>query len=224
MKGIFITGTDTGVGKTRAALGLIAGWRKQGLDVGVMKPCETGWEGEEGSDAGQLRRAVGGTLSLDEVCPYRFAPPMAPGEAAALEGKSIDLEILVEKYNALAARHHITLVEGAGGLLVPFSGDMLTTDLIRMLDLPVIVVARIGLGTINHTCLTVEAARSRGLKVLGVIFTRAQDPDEQPPGPDEAGNPGVIERLTGVRVIANLPFSLEVQPVDFPVPQAGTGR
>jgi dethiobiotin synthetase len=217
MKGIFITGTDTGVGKTYVSLGLIAGWRRQGLRVGVMKPCETGWQGEPGSDAGLLRRAAGTDLTLDEVCPYRFAPPMAPGEAAALEGTRISLDDLAEKYRSIRDRHDITLVEGAGGLLVPFSGDKLFTDLIRLLALPVIVVARIGLGTINHTCLTVEAAERRGIRVEGVIFTRARDPDEFPPGPDEAGNPEAVARITGARVLANLPFSREIRPLDFPL-------
>lgn len=216
MKGVFITGTDTGVGKTYVSLSLIAGWRRQGLRVGVMKPCETGWQGEAGSDAGLLRRAAGSGLTLDEICPYRFAPPMAPGEAAAREGDTISLESLAKKYRAIRDRHDITLVEGAGGLLVPFAGEKLTTDLIRLLDVPVIVVARIGLGTINHTCLTVEAAERRGIRVEGVIFTRARDPDELPPGPDEAGNPEAVERITGVKVIANLPYSREIRPVDFP--------
>lgn len=214
MKGIFITGTDTGAGKTYVSLGLIAGWRSEGLHVGVMKPCETGCgETGEPSDAGKLLEASGSSLSLEEVCPYRFQSPMAPGEAAALEGRAVSFDVLGQRYREIAAAHDITLVEGAGGLLVPFAGELTTADLVLHLGLPLVVVARIGLGTINHTCLTVEAARFRGIEVRGVIFTRPEDPAVYPPGPDEAGNPAAVARLGNVEILANLPYHPEIPAV-----------
>jgi dethiobiotin synthetase len=216
VKAVFVTGTDTGVGKTRAALALIAGWRAAGLRVGVMKPCETGCEEKaEGgaglvpADAVALLDASGSELSLDEVCPFRFRTPMAPAEAAALEDGAFSIERAVEVFESIRGRHDVTLVEGAGGLIVPFEGERTTVDLVRAMDIPVVVVARIGLGTINHTCLTVDRARFEGLDVLGVIFNRCEDPRAHPPGPDEERNPAAVERLCGVKVLGSVAFDPE---------------
>jgi dethiobiotin synthetase len=210
MKGVFVTGTDTGVGKTYASLGLIAGWKGMGLKVGVMKPSETDCLEEGPRDAKMLLEAAGSDQPLSEVCPYQYDEPLAPAEAAAKEGKGeVSFEKAAEVYRAVSARHDITLVEGAGGLLVPFAGRKTAADLALLLGLPLIVVARIGLGTINHTWLTVEAARSRNIPVLGVIFSRACDPESNPIGPDEERNPDAVGRLARVKVIADLPFRPE---------------
>lgn len=214
MRALFVTGTDTGVGKTYVSQALIKGWRAQGLRVGVMKPCETGLK-ESGvwgppQDAEKLLSASGASLTLDEVCPFRFGEPMAPAEVAALEGGDVSFDTIESGFHAIAERHDVTLVEGAGGLLVPYSGSLTAADLIARLKIPLIVVARIGLGTINHTCLTVEAVRARGLELLGVVFTRAEDPALSPPGPDEARNPDAVARLCGIKILANLPFSPEI--------------
>jgi dethiobiotin synthetase len=220
VKGLFVTGTDTGVGKTYASVALIQGWRGRGLRVGVMKPTETGLErdGEWGppDDAVKLLEASGASLTLDEVCPYRYGAPMAPAEAARLEGApEPSFERIMAIYESIAADHDIMLLEGAGGLLVPFAGTDTAADLVKALDVPVVIVARIGLGTINHTCLTVEAARNRGLEIVGVIFTRAEDPAQYPPGPDEACNPDAVARQAGVRIIANLPFDSRIPSLDL---------
>lgn len=221
MKGVFVTGTDTGVGKTYASLALIAGWRSQGLRVGVMKPSETGLEvdGVLGppQDAVQLLDASGADLTLDEVCPFRFNAPMAPAEAAALEGGGVCIDTVKKIYRSIEERHDITLVEGAGGLLVPFTEDMMAADLIKELGLPMILVARAGLGTINHTCLTIESAQARGLDVIGVIYSRAEDPAISPPGPDETRNAATIERITGVKTLAELPFATDSAEIVLPV-------
>jgi dethiobiotin synthetase len=210
LDGLFVTGTDTGVGKTFVSLALVAAWRDAGLRVGVMKPCETGCEDVGGhlvpEDATRLLKASRTALSLDEVCPCRFPTPMAPAEAAAVDGGAFDFERTAGIFRAIRGSHDVTLVEGAGGLLVPFAGERTTVDLIRVMAIPVLVVARIGLGTINHTCLTVECARAHGLDVLGVVFTRTDDPQNVTPGPDEARNPAAIRRLCGVEVLGNIPY------------------
>jgi len=211
MKALFVTGTDTDAGKTFISLGLVSAWRDAGLRVGVMKPSETGCAEEEGAlipaDARLLLRASRAALSVDEVCPYRYRLPMAPAEAWAAEG---GVEFSIEKtaalFKGIGAAHDVTLVEGAGGLLVPFEGARTTVDLARALDTPLLIVARIGLGTINHTWLTVECARARGAEIVGVVFTRAVDPRIDEPGPDEARNPGAVARLAGVPVLGNVPF------------------
>ena len=177
MKGIFVTGTDTGVGKTFVSLALLEAFRARGLRTGAMKPCETGCEERGGvlvpADAVLLRDAAGAHQPLEEVCPSRFRLPMAPAEAAAVEGGGFSIDNAVKRFQFIRERHDLTLVEGAGGLLVPFEGTQTTVDLVRSLELPLLVVARAGLGTINHTCLTVACARAAGLQVLGVVFTRA---------------------------------------------------
>jgi dethiobiotin synthetase len=213
MKALFVTGTDTGVGKTFVALALTSAWREAGLRVGIMKPCETGCEvpaGEEGelfpADASLLLRESRSALSIDEVCPFRFCAPMAPAEAAALEGGSFSIEKAVEFFRQIRRSHDVSLVEGAGGLLVPYEGERTAADLASAMDLPLLIVSRIGLGTINHTWLTVECARARGLEVLGIVFTRDQDPQLVRPGPDEPRNPEVVERLCKVKVLGNIPF------------------
>ena len=131
---------------------------------------------------------------------------MAPAEAAALEGGSVSIDQAVEIFRPIRQSHDVTLVEGAGGLLVPFDGTRTAADLVSAMDLPLLIVARIGLGTINHTCLTVESARARGIDVLGVVFTRSEDPQTVKPGPDEPRNPDAVARLCDVKVFGSVPY------------------
>jgi dethiobiotin synthetase len=206
VRGLFITGTDTGVGKTEVACALVSGARAAGLDVGAMKPAQSGVTPGEASDAERLRLAAGGGDPLDLVCPYQFAPPLAPGVAARLAGVEISLPRLLEAARTLASRHAALLVEGAGGLLVPLTPDRTFADLAVALGLPVLVVARAGLGTVNHTALTLEALRARGLTVAGVVLNRT-GPDDDPSVPTNAAE---IERLTGARVLATLPYLRDI--------------
>jgi dethiobiotin synthetase len=202
MRGLFVTGTDTGVGKTEVACALVAGWRARGLDVGVMKPAQSGVEDGEPTDADRLRDAAGGADPLALVCPYSLRAPLAPAVAARLEGVEISLPHLVACAGELARRHQALVVEGAGGLLVPLTESHTYADLAAALGLPVLLVARAGLGTVNHAALTCEALRARGIAVAGVVLNRATAAAD----PSEPHNAGEIERLTGVRVIASLPF------------------
>jgi dethiobiotin synthetase len=202
MRGLFVTGTDTGVGKTEVACALVAGWRARGLDVGVMKPAQSGVEDGEPTDADRLREAAGGADPLALVCPYSLRAPLAPAVAARLEGVEISLPHLVACAGELARRHQALVVEGAGGLLVPLTESHTYADLAAALGFPVLLVARAGLGTVNHAALTCEALRARGIAVAGVVLNRATAAAD----PSEPHNAGEIERLTGVRVIASLPF------------------
>jgi dethiobiotin synthetase len=206
VRGLFVTGTDTGVGKTEVACALLGGARAAGLDVGAMKPAQSGLVPGEPSDAERLREAAGGTDPMDLVCPYQFGPPLAPGVAARLGGVEISLARLLEAARALAARHAALLVEGAGGLLVPLTPAGTYADLAVALGLPVLVVARAGLGTVNHTALTLEALRARGLAVAGVVLNRTV-PDDDASVPHNAAE---IERLTGARVLATLPYLRDI--------------
>jgi dethiobiotin synthetase len=172
-RGVFVTGTDTGVGKTVVACALVAALRACGLDVGAMKPIETGVGRAGPRDALALRAAAGGRDPLADVCPQRLALPAAPSVAAARARRGVDLAAIRRAHARLAARHAFLVVEGAGGLLVPIAPRLDMAGLARALGLPLLVVARAALGTINHTRLTLEAAARRALPVAGVVISHS---------------------------------------------------
>ena len=219
-----MTGTDTGAGKTVVACALVRALRRRGIDAGAMKPIETGVAAGGPRDALALRAAAGDADPLDDVCPQRFSLAAAPAVAAAHEGRALDLEAVRKAFERLAARHELVVVEGAGGLLVPLADGLCMADLARQLELPLLLVARAALGTINHTLLTLEAAERRGLALAGVVVSHTagslSDADaanlgalrealgpslvgEIPPlGPGETPPPGAIdlERLLGLQL------------------------
>ena len=194
MNSFFITGTDTGVGKTVIAGALAAVLKKKGIDVGVMKPVATGgWD-----DARFLIRAAGVKDNLFLVNPYCLGTPVVPAVAAEIEGVKIDIRKIKNAYEELSKKHDILVVEGVGGLLVPIYKNYLVTDLINELKLPVIIVAKPGLGTINHTLLTIRQAKISRIKVLGVIISNYDDANA---GIAEMTAPEVIERIGKVPVL-----------------------
>jgi len=210
---LFLAGTDTGVGKTAVGAGLLAAAAARGLATSCLKPAESGCELRDGelwpADAALLARAARVELALDDVCPFRYEEAVAPGVAAKRTGREIDfsrVRDVLERKRATEPRPDLLVVEGAGGLLVPFGGGRLLADLVGHLALPVLVVGRAGLGTINHTLLTVECARARGLEVVGVVLC-AVEPEE--PG-FVASNAAEIERAGNVRVLGVFPHMAEV--------------
>jgi dethiobiotin synthetase len=207
IKGIFITGTDTGVGKTYVASGIAASLRAQGVNVGVMKPVETGCRIRSGelipADATRLARAAGSHDPLTLINPYRFRKPLAPSVAAELEGKKIHAIRITNAYRVLVRRHDFIIIEGAGGIMVPLSRNYLYLDLARAIGLPVLVVARPGLGTINHSLLTIAALKERGISIAGVVINYS---DKRRPGPAEKTSPGEIEKISRVPVLGIVPY------------------
>jgi dethiobiotin synthetase len=206
MDGFFITGTDTGVGKTLIAGAIARALSLQGRRVGVMKPFESGCRRNGDTlvpaDALYLRNMAGSQDDLALICPYAFERPLAPGVAARLEQVSISLEKVQEIYKQLSAQHDIMLVEGAGGLMVPISEEQLIIDVVRLLQLPLIIVARSALGTINHTLLTVREAQRAGIRVCGIILNKVSpEPDEA-----EATNPEVIRKFSNVPLLGQVPY------------------
>jgi dethiobiotin synthetase len=197
VRGIFVTGTDTGVGKTVVTAALALSLRARGHDVGVLKPVQTG----EG-DAAHLRRWVGLEEEVEEIAPFSFAAPVAPLVAARLEGRELSLGEVTDRVHELSVRHEVTVVEGVGGLLVPVGPGWAVADLAAALGLPLVIVARAGLGTINHTLLTVAEARRCGLAIVGVVlngYGRAPDRSEET-------NAELIEELADVPVLARIPW------------------
>jgi dethiobiotin synthetase len=201
MRGLFVTGTDTGVGKTFVTTALARGLRAAGVDVGVMKPIETGVPAAGPEDARALRLAAGVDDPLERICPVQFSLPASPEAAARAESRTVPLAAIHEAFESLARRHAFMLVEGAGGLLVPIDEATDMADLVRAFDLPLLVVARANLGTVNHTRLSLEAAERRGLEVFGVVISHATA--ELPEG-DRRNLEGLRERL-GERLLAELP-------------------
>jgi len=169
--GCFITGTDTGVGKTLVACALARALRAGGVDVAVRKPIETGVGADGPLDARALREAAGSNEPLDAICPVALPLPAAPSVAAAEAGHDVSIERALENVRDALARAPFTIVEGAGGLLVPITAGYTMADLARDLALPLVVVARARLGTLNHTHLTLEAARAHGLRIAGVVIS-----------------------------------------------------
>lgn len=202
MKGIFITGTDTGVGKTYVGACIAAAMRGKDIDVGVMKPAETGCSLRRGepvpADTLALMRSAGVADPLELVNPFRFLAPLAPLVAAEREGKRVNLRKVIAAYRLLEQRHDFMIVEGAGGILVPLTMGKSYRDLAADLGLPVLIVARPGLGTINHTLLTIEALRRRSIPLAGIVINHSAP---RTSGLAERTNPAVIERLSGVPVI-----------------------
>jgi dethiobiotin synthetase len=205
MNGVFITGTDTGVGKTVVAAGIAAALKARGLDVGVLKPVATG--GRE--DADLLRRASGSEDDPDLINPVFLRHPLSPNVAAELEGTGVDVGRIERTARTLSERHDLLVVEGAGGLLVPLRDDLFVADLVLRLDLPLLIVARRRLGAINHTLMTIECAKARGIAVGGVIYNDATWTGK---GISEQTNPEVIERLSGVPCLGIVPCA---EGVDF---------
>ena len=171
--GYFITGTDTGVGKTVATAALAAALQQIGRRVVPFKPVQTGWTPDGGltADAEFVARVIESDEPLDAICPYRLPDPLAPNLAARRAGVTIDLDHLAERWSALSKRHEVVLVEGAGGLLVSITDAITVAGLAAQLALPLVIVIRPGLGTLNQTCLAVEAARRRGLTIAGYLIS-----------------------------------------------------
>lgn len=205
-RGIFITGTDTGAGKTFVCRGLARALRGRGWDIGVMKPVESGCRRVDGrlvpEDAVLLQESAGSSDRLEEINPYALEHPLAPALAAELEGVDIRTEIIQQAYLRLAERHDLVLVEGAGGLLAPITGDYFMADLARDLGLPLLLVSRAQLGTINHTLLTLSHALRMGIHVLGVVMNNVTPQT----GLAESLNAGALQRWGGVPFLGALPF------------------
>jgi len=215
--GIFITGTDTGVGKTFVACGLASLLRESGYRVGVMKPAETGCEEKDGElvpeDAIRLKEASGCEEPLEKICPYRLKDPLAPSVAAERSGVTIDIDAIRKLYDEISSKHDITIVEGAGGLLVPILSHYTYADLAKLLKLPVLVVAANSLGAINHLLLTLEHASCRGLLVLGYVLNRL----ESQPSLAAETNADALRFLTSVPCLAEIPYidGLKTKPTFF---------
>jgi len=202
-KKIFITATDTGVGKTVAMLVLGTMLKARGLDIGILKPVQCA-----GTDAQFLKKALGIQDDLKTINPFYAPEPLSPHLAFRRAGIKFDKSKVMSCLKELQARHDIVLIEGAGGLMAPLTNSYYNVDLIADLKTELIIVARLGLGTINHTLLTINEIKSRGLKIKGLIFCQTKPTRKTLP---EGTNPVEIARLSGVKVLGTIPY---LKPLD----------
>lgn len=203
---LFITGTDTEVGKTVVTAILGLAYQQHGIDVGYFKPVQSGAKGFIPPDAMFCQEILSLKSSPQELCAYIFEPPVSPHLAARWANTEIDPMYIKTCYKNLKKKYKVLLVEGAGGLLVPLTKGFFMRDLVKLLDLPLVIVARPSLGTINHTLLTIECARNSGIEILGVIINRA--PLE--PDPVVEDNIKSIAIMGKTRILAVIPeVSLE---------------
>lgn len=210
MNSLLITATDTGVGKTVVTAGLLAAARRRGLDAAPMKPTQTGCVYREGRWlAPDLEFCYGMSgyrpepAELGLACPFPFEPACSPHLAAALAGRRVSLASVVYRFRRLCERHPVVFVEGVGGVRVPLNEQDTMLDLMRALGIPVLVVTRCSLGTLNHTLLTTEALRAAGIPVLGLVAVRATP---GPPGLVEEDNLRTLPERTGLPLLACLDY------------------
>ncbi len=213
-KGFFITGTDTGIGKTFIACGIAASLKSKGINIGVMKPVETGCPEENGIlkplDSLLLREVAEVDDELDIINPYRFSLPAAPSIAARMKGIEVEFARIKHSFNMLSKKYDLVLVEGIGGLLVPLNEREMVVDLIRALEIPAIIVAGTKLGTINHTLLTLRCAERYGIEVAGIIFNQSSHHDVI-----QEGFIDEIARLTNLPIIGEIPFHKDASPAEL---------
>lgn len=226
MSGIFICGTDTGVGKT-VVTGLLAKYLlEKGLNAVTQKWIQTGSGDKDLIDNDYHYQLIGNAMQtttktrvkekiLDSnitkyksyIIPYRFAIPASPHLAAKLEGKKISVRKIIECFKTLEKNFDFVIVEGTGGLLVPISEKVLIIDIVKKIDLPVVIVSGNRIGTINHTLLTIEALRKRNLKVLGIIFNSTSRNENKIILED---NPKIVKKISRCEILGVLPFKKNV--------------
>ena len=212
--GIFITGTDTEVGKTIIAVGIAYALKARDVDVGVMKPIASGSR----YDAWLLKRTAQVDDPIDLINPVYFDLPLAPSVASEIENRDPDLQKVYVAFEHLSQQHEFLVIEGIGGIAVPIGKDKSVADLAKHIDFPVLIVGRSHLGTINHTVLTVTFAKSFGLEVCGIVLNTGQNVPEDI---SVSTNPGEIERLTQLPILGKIPFNQHIFGRDIPVDLVG---
>ena len=211
-RGIFITATDTGIGKTLVTSALVVRLTQWGIDVGVMKPIETGVSrsAKAQSDGARLRRVAGSHDPMAEVSPYVFRLPVAPLSAAWAERKTIRVATIRRAFRALRQKHALVMVEGIGGAHVPITSSLDVSDLIYQMKLPAIVVGQSGLGGINHALLTLHVLRRRKIPVVALVLNQCRPVQTKTARVQEQSTVSLLRRLAGVPVVGPLPYSPSV--------------
>lgn len=214
MKSYFITGTDTGVGKTSVTAALAVCIKKLGVNVGVMKPIATGIPQKSGfksSDASVLSQTCGVDDSEDLVNPVFMPLPASPYDVGKILDLKVDREIIFEKFEKLKNKHEMLLVEGIGGIMTPLSRDYFVADMIKGMGLETIIVTRSTLGTLNHTMMTVRTCHDYKIPIKGIIVNNYDEKG----GMAEKNSPSTIYEITNVPILGILPFVRDYQNLEM---------
>ena len=214
MKSYFITGTDTGVGKTTVTAALASCIKKLGIDVGVMKPVATGMPQKSGlksSDTSILCQACGVKDAEDIVNPVFLPLPASPYDVSKILDLKFDKEIIFEKFDKLKNKHDMLLVEGIGGILTPLTRDYFVADMVKRMNLDTIIVTRSTLGTLNHTMMTVKTCHDYEIPIKGIIVNNYDEKG----GPAERNSPSTLHEITNIPILGILPFVKDYQNLEM---------
>ena len=208
-KGVFVTGSDTGVGKTVIAGAIAAVIKAHGLDTGVMKPIATGAKEIDGKlvseDVEFLKKIIDSADEDDIVNPIRLKPALAPTIAASMSGVSIDMDKICNAYEVLKGKHDFVVVEGIGGLMVPINDTLFVADMVRKIDLALVIVSKHCLGGINHTLLTLEYAKRKNIRIKGIVINMLKNDDDFV---------REIGKYSSVPILGTIPFNENVSVED----------
>lgn len=232
MKGLFVTGTDTGVGKTIITATLIRLLRQRGVDAVALKPFATGLSDEtdwRDNDPQILAAAMDQAEPAEVIAPVRLSPPLSPYDAARITGAAFDITAIIAAMRSVAERHEFVIVEGVGGVQVPLTEDVCVSQFARELKLPALLVARSRLGTVNHTLLSINALRQAGVSIEGVLYTRASSGElslDERVGPETACRfakiPcfGYVNRSQALEIAPSAEEAIAALPLEEPAIQS----
>ena len=213
MKGYFVTGTDTGVGKTAITAGIVGSLRNLGVNVGVMKPIATGYQqktGYKSSDVTILAEATGIKDPEDLINPVFLPIPTSPYDASKLLSVPIDMPLILTKFKKLRSLHDVILIEGIGGIMTPITKNFFVADMIKAMAIETIIVTRATLGTLNHTVMTCKMCKDYDIKVKGLIINNFDEKGT----PAEKSAPTTLYELTGINIIGIIPFIKDLNQID----------
>lgn len=213
MKGYFVTGTDTGVGKTAITAGIAGSLRNLGVNVGVMKPIATGYQqkiGYKSSDVTILAEAAGIKDPEDLINPVFLSIPTSPYDASKLLSVPIDMPLILTKFKKLLSLHDVILIEGIGGIMTPITKNFFVADMIKAMAIETIIVTRATLGTLNHTVMTCKMCKDYDIKVKGLVINNFDEKGT----PAEKSAPTTLYELTGINIIGIIPFIKDLNQID----------
>jgi len=213
VKAYFITGTDTGVGKTSITAGLAGSMRKIGVDVGVMKPIATGYPNKLGfksSDVVKLVEAASITDPENLINPVFLSLPTSPYDATKLLELSVDMPLIFEQFKKLLSIHEILLVEGIGGIMTPITKNFFVADMIKGMSIETIIVTRATIGTLNHTIMTYKMCKEYGIKIRGIVINNFDEKGT----PAEKNAPTTLYELTNIPILGTVPFIKDLNKIE----------
>ena len=213
MKAYFITGTDTGVGKTSITAGLAGSMRKLGMDVGVMKPIATGYPNKTGFKSSDVTKLVEIASVKDPenlINPVFLSLPTSPYDATKLLELSIDMPLIFDQFKKLSSLHEMLLVEGIGGIMTPITKNFYVADMVKEMNIETIIVTRATLGTLNHTVMTCKMCKEYGIKIRGLVVNNFDEKGT----PAEKNAPSTLYELTNIPILGTIPFIKDLNNIE----------